>query len=152
MRHRITAFGVACAFLVCCVLWCVVMVWVMVALAGSDDNQCDYEPPPEFLWEGELNPNAFDNWEILSVQRTLNPLFILTFISNPDKTSAIKKVAVTIMAFDGGLLEYQYFKDGRPYSYVFDGEDKYVERKFTPEERKGCMECHQDQIVAGEAI
>ena len=146
MRHRITAFGVACAFLVCCVL----MVWVMVALAGSDDNQCDYEPPPEFTWEGELNPNAFNNWEVLSIQNTNNPSIIFSFIRNPDKTSPIKKVVLDIIVFDGGLLRYRYFKDGQPYCYVYDGENKYMQRKYTLEERKGCMECHQDQIVAQE--
>lgn len=146
MRHRITRFGVACAFLV----W--VMVWVMVALAGSDDNQCDYEPAPEFTWEGELNPNTFDNWEVLSVARTLNPLLVLGFITNPDKTSVIKTVAVTIVTLDGSLLGYKYFKDGQPYTYVFDGESGYVQYKFTPEEMKGCMQCHQDQVIPGEAV
>ena len=147
MRHRITAFGVAYAFLV----YCVVAVWVVAALAGSD-NQCDYEPPPEFTWEGELNPNQFDNWEILSIQNSNNPSIIFSFISNPDKTSPIKKVVVVILAFDGSLVEYRYFKDGRPYSYVFDGKGKYVQYKYTLEERKRCMACHQDQIIPEELV
>ena len=151
MRHRITAFGVAYAFLICCVL----MVGVMGAFSGCASLQKwygDYEPPPEFAWDGELNPNTFDNWEILSIQHTTNPSITFNIISNPDKTSSIKKVVLDIVVFDGTLLGYRYFKDGQPYLYFFDGESKYIQHKLTLEERKGCMECHQDQIIPEEAV
>jgi hypothetical protein len=125
------------------------MLWVMAVLAN--DNQCDYEPAPEFTWEGELDPNAFDAWEIFSVQRASDPLIIMSFISNPDKTAAIKTVVLLIAAFEGDILAYRYFKEGQPYQYVHDGKGKYVEKKLTLEERKGCMKCHRDQLIQEEA-
>ena len=132
--------------------WVILALFLMLSygLASDSDDQCDYEPAPEFTWEGELNPNHFDDWPIIRITPA-SPFEVVQISQNPDETSTIKLVAM-YMLFDGSLIAYRYFKDGQPYSYVFDGESKYVEYKFTDEERKGCMECHQDKLLIQEAI
>ena len=132
----------------------VVFAFIVSATFASDpDDQCDYMPPPEFAWDGELNPNEFDKWETLSVQSTFDPLVVFGFIKNPDETSPIEIVVMAVAASDGTMLGYRYFKDGQPYLFTFDSEsNKYVEYKFTEEEIKGCMKCHQDKLVPQEAI
>ena len=97
-----------------------------------------------FTWEGELNPNDFDKWTLLGVQPSPDGL-MLTYIKNPDPNSPIEIVAMGLIG-DSFLIGYRYFKYGQPYSYVFDSdEEKYVRHHFTPEEKKGCMECHPEQ-------
>jgi len=155
MRQRhlstIIALGVALAFIVLIGL----SVCVSEALSVPDsDDQCDYVVPPEpsewFSWDGELNVNEFDNWEVLSTQ--FIPQGTWVFIKNPDITSPIKIVAMAI-DYEQNLWGYRYFKDSQPYSFRFNPDNtKYEEYKFTQEERNGCMKCHQDKIVAQEAI
>ena len=87
MRQRhlstIIALGVALAFIVLIEP----SVCVSEALSVSDsDDQCDYVIPPEpgewFSWDGEVNPNNFDKWEVLSIQPTNNPYFVYAFYKN----------------------------------------------------------------------
>lgn len=99
-----------------------------------------------FTWEGELDPNAFDNWKLLSIHPNSDGLLWI-FIRNPDKTSPIDIVAMeTDVNFT--LLKYRYFKYGEPYGYVFDREkDKYVRHYFTDKEKGSCIKCHNAKIV-----
>ena len=99
-----------------------------------------------FEWEGELDPNEFDKWTVISVQPTPQGL-VWMFAKNPDEASAIDVVA---MAVDSNftLLSYRYFKHGEPHSYFFNvKEGKYVRYQFTEEQRKSCMNCHSEKLV-----
>jgi hypothetical protein len=104
-----------------------------------------------FTWEGDLDPNGFDNWKLLAINpNTDGSLWV--FVRNPDQTSPIDTVAMeTDLNFT--LLRYRYFKHGEPYSYIFDGEkDKYVRHHFTDEQKKTCVKCHTDKLVFKKAI
>lgn len=98
----------------------------------------------EFTWEGELNPNEFDDWKLLSV-RPVPQGYFWVFIENPDQTSAIDVVVLEV-DLNSNVLGYRYFKDGEPYLYVFDvNKGKYVHYSFTQEEKESCMKCHSDK-------
>jgi hypothetical protein len=98
-----------------------------------------------FSWEGELDPNEFDNWKLLSVRPSPQGLFWI-FVKNPDQESPIDIVAMVI-DLNSTLLGYRYFKYGEPHSYIFDSnEGKYVRRHFTNEQRRSCMKCHSDKV------
>lgn len=115
------------------------LVWV--------SNAFPQDTPKPFTWEGELNPNNFDKWEVLSVQPSPQGI-IWMFLRNPDKESPIDIVATGVFV-DGTLMGYRYFKYGEPYSFTYDVEKD----SYTEEEKLTCMECHQDQVLKhGEAI
>jgi len=98
-----------------------------------------------FTWEGELDPNEFDKWELVSVIPSQNGLSWIT-VKNPNPEHAIDTVAL-LADLNSNLLGYRYFKGGEPYGYLFDTEqEKYVRYEYTPEERKGCMGCHSDKV------
>ena len=97
-----------------------------------------------FTWEGELNPNEFDNWKLISVQPTPQGYFWV-FIENPDQTSAIDVVVMEV-DLNSMLRSYRYFKYGEPHIYLFDNnQQKYVRHHFTNEQKKSCMQCHSDK-------
>ena len=99
-----------------------------------------------FSWEGELDPNDFDNWEVISIQPTPRGL-VWMFIKNPDPASPIDIVAIATDV-NAILHGYRYFKYGIPYKYVFDDEqEKYVRHHFTDEQRRSCMKCHSNKLV-----
>ena len=96
-----------------------------------------------FTWEGELNPNEFDNWKLVSVQPTPQGYFWV-FIENPDQTSAIDVVVMEV-DLNSMLRSYRYFKYGEPHIYIFDNDQqKYVRHYFTNEQKKSCIQCHND--------
>jgi len=104
-----------------------------------------------FSWEGELDPNEFDKWEVLSVQPTPQGL-VWIFARNPDQASPIDIVAMAV-DLNSALFGYRYFKYGQIYSYVFNtGEDKYVRQYFTDEQKKSCMKCHSDKLIPEASI
>ena len=104
-----------------------------------------------FTWEGELDPNEFDNWKIVGTQPTPKGN-IWVFMKNPDLVSPIKIVSIAVDR-DKNVLSYCYFKNGNPYSYFFDsGENKYKQHHFTQGERKSCMRCHQDKIIPWQEV
>lgn len=136
-----------------CTLYMILAFFLMMgfaAFASDSDDQCDYMPAPAFTWEGELNPDEFDKWEVINVMPSgLGQVIVI--IQNPDDNSNIQKVSIFL--YFEILRGYRYFKDGQPYSYIFDSENaKYVEYKFTQEERRACMECHQDKLLVQDAI
>ena len=99
-----------------------------------------------FTWEGELDPNDFDKWKLISVQPSPQGIFWM-LVENLDKDSPIGIVAMGV-AGDSTLIGYRYFKYGEPYSYVFDSnEEKYVRQRFTDEERRSCVRCHTGRLV-----
>jgi len=96
-----------------------------------------------FAWEGELDPNKFDDWRLLSI-RPLQGYFWV-FIENPDPASPIEVVMLEV-DLNSNVLGYRYFKHGEPHLYVFDvGRNEYVRYRFTREEKESCMECHGDE-------
>ncbi len=102
-------------------------------------------------WEGELDPNEFRNWKLLSVTLNVEGL-AWVFIKNPDQTSPIDTVALAV-DLDSNILGYRYFKDGEPYSYVLDNnEDKYVRHYFTHEEKESCVKCHSGELIPAVSI
>jgi hypothetical protein len=104
-----------------------------------------------FTWEGELDPNGFDKWKLLSINpNTDGSLWV--FVENSDQASPIDIVAMeTDLNFT--LLRYRYFKHGEPYSYVFDREkDKYIRHHFTDEQKKTCVKCHMDKFALKKSI
>ena len=104
-----------------------------------------------FSWEGELDPNEFDNWKVVSVQPTPQG-FLWMLVKNPDEESPIDIVAMAVDA-NSTLIAYRYFKYGEPQSYIFDiSEDKYVRHHFTDEQKKSCMKCHSDRLVPRTSI
>lgn len=111
-----------------------------------------------FTWEGELDPNDFDNWEIVSTLPNPQAGYAWVIIKNPwvdeynvfydAETAAIDRVAMLVDSYQN-LLGYRYFKDGEPYGYFFDIEQKkYVRHEYSQEEKNGCMECHKQRAEA----
>ena len=99
-----------------------------------------------FDWDGELDPNEFDKWKVISVKPTPQGL-VWMFAKNPDQTSPIDIVAMAV-DLNSTLFGYRYFKYGIPYSYVFDSnEEKYVRQHFTDEQKRSCMRCHSDKLI-----
>ena len=104
-----------------------------------------------FSWEGELDPNEFDKWKVVSAQPTPQG-FLWMFVKNPDEESPIDIVAMAVDA-NSTLIAYRYFKYSEPHSYIFDiNEDKYVRHHFTDEQRRSCMKCHTDKLVPQASI
>lgn len=104
-----------------------------------------------FTYEGELDPNEFDKWQVVKFQPTPQGL-IWVFIRNPDQESPIKIVA-QIAGPNLTLIGYRYFKNGEPYMYKLDPEQsKYVRMELSEERRRRCMEYHSDQLVPAAAI
>lgn len=104
-----------------------------------------------FSWDGELDPNEFDKWKLLSVQPGPQG-FLWMYVKNPNQASAIDIVAMAV-SLNSTLLSYRYFKHGDPYSYIFDSnEGKYVQQHFTDEQRQSCMKCHSDKLVPQASI
>jgi len=104
-----------------------------------------------FTWEGELNPDEFSKWEILSIQPTPQGLSYV-FIKNPDPNSPIEVVAMMV-GYNSILFGYRYFKYGEPYVFAFDPEEaKYKQVPLTEEQKKGCMECHEKPKIPQRAV
>jgi len=104
-----------------------------------------------FIWEGELDPNEFEKWEVISATPSGSNLMLI-IIHNPDSASPIHKVAM-LVDYSSNLLAYRYFKDGEPFGYFFDtAQEKYVRHEYTSEEKKGCMGCHKDQAKVNKSI
>ena len=96
-----------------------------------------------FEWEGELNPNDFRKWDVINIVST-GKGFVWIHLENPDKNSAIEKVALAVSEKTEKLLAYKYFKLGEPYVYVFNDKlDKYIKYNFTYRERSECIKCHK---------
>lgn len=105
-----------------------------------------------FTWEGELDPNDFDKWEVLDVQPTPRGL-VWMYVKNPDKESPIDVVAMAVNPKDATLLGYRYFKYGIPHSFELNPDlDKYVAKALTDKEKNSCMKCHKEQALKGRAI
>ena len=103
-----------------------------------------YKMSHGFTWEGELDPNAFDSWELVSVIPNPNGLSWV-IVKNPDPAGAIKTVAM-LVDLNSNLLGYRYFKHGEPFGYFFNLEqENYARFEYTPGQKKRCMECHADQ-------
>ena len=108
---------------------------IIVALALATANAWAFD------WEGELDPNEFDKWKVISVQPTPQGL-VWMFVKNPDEESPIDIVAMAV-DLNFALLSYRYFKFGIPYSFVFNPDlEKYVKKPLTEEQKDGCMKCH----------
>ncbi len=104
-----------------------------------------------FTWEGELDPNEFDKWKVISVAPTPQGL-IWMFIKNPDRASPIDVVAMQV-DLNSTLLSYRYLEYGEPHIYVLDiNQNKYVRHHFTLEQKKSCMQCHSDKLVPRASI
>lgn len=104
-----------------------------------------------FTWEGELDPNEFDKWELVSV--IPNPQgFSWVIIKNPDQSSQIDVVAMLVDS-SSNVLGYRYFKDSEPYGYFFDiAQQKYVRHEYTLEQKKTCIQCHSDKVATRTSI
>ena len=104
-----------------------------------------------FTWEGELDPNELDNWELISV--IPNPGGISwVLIKNPDKSASIDTVAMLVDS-NSNLLGYRYFKHGEPFGYFFDmDQETYARHNYTPDQRKACMQCHSDRLISRTSI
>lgn len=98
-----------------------------------------------FTWEGELNPDEFDNWNLISVQPTSRG-YLWVFMENPDQTSPIDVVVMEVDS-DSMLRGYRYFKYGEPHIYIFDNsQQKYVRHHLTDEQKKSCLKCHRKAV------
>jgi len=103
-----------------------------------------------FTFEGDLDPNVFIQWPRIS-QGMATPVIGIVVVQNPDSSSPIKKVEMSIYALLDQLIAYRYFKDGESYRYELDVKaDRYIRKKYTEEEKKGCMECHKELITGGQ--
>ena len=97
-----------------------------------------------FTYEGELDPNTFDSWELVSVIPNPNGLSWV-IVKNPDPAGPIKTVAL-LVDLNSNLLGYRYFKHGEPFGYFFNmDQENYARFEYTPMQKKRCMECHQDR-------
>ena len=104
-----------------------------------------------FTWEGEFDPNEFDNWEMISV--IPNPGGISwVLVKNPDKSASIDTVAL-LVDLNSNLLGYRYFRHGEPFGYFFNmDQEKYVRHNYTPDQRKACMHCHSDRLISRTSV
>ena len=104
-----------------------------------------------FTWDGELDPNEFDNWELISV--IPNPGGISwVLIKNPDNSASIGTVAL-LVDLNSNLIGYRYFKNGEPLGYFFNmDQEKYVRHNYTSDQRKACIRCHSDRIIPDTSI
>lgn len=105
-----------------------------------------YEGVADFTWEGELDPDDFDDWKVIKATEFDARGILWVFWRNPDTDSPIK-VVVGEIYFDETLIMYRYFKRGEPHMFYLDKQkNRYVRYSFTDEERKNCMSCHQDEV------
>lgn len=152
MKKHIRALltlGVSLAFIVSMCFTVMVACSTLPNVFNSPDVVVD--PPSAFTWEGELDPNDFGNWLPVGIQPSSKDL-VWIFMRNPDQTSPIKIVAMSVYK-DKTLLVYRYFKHGEPYSYVFNvSKNKYERQHFTQEERKSCIRCHRDKVTPQKEI
>ena len=99
-----------------------------------------------FTFEGELDPNVFMQWPRIS-QGMITPVIGKVVVQNPNPSSPIKKVQLILFVPAEIVIAYQYFKNGEIYRYEFDNKaDRYIRKKYTEEETKGCVECHQGEL------
>lgn len=93
-------------------------------------------------WEGDLNPEDFENWEVVKiVEQTQNFIYLIT--KNPSETSNIKFVFLAY-TIKGQLVEYYYFKNNKPYIFLyFENIDKF--KKLPDWKTKKCLECHEQK-------
>ena len=123
------------------------------AAAGRDPApEFAPESEPAFDWEGELDPNEFDKWKVISVQPSTQGLFWI-YIKNPDENSPIDVVAMVVDE-ETVLFGYRYFKYGIPHSFIFNSaQRKYVRKPLTQKEKNRCKNCHEsNKISNGQAI
>ena len=101
------------------------------------------QPEPAFEWEGELNPNEFDNWKILGVRPSPQEV-VWVYIKNPDEESPIDSVAMALNPNDMTLIGYRYFKYGIPHQFkISSNERRYIRKALTDKQKEGCMKCHE---------
>ena len=104
-----------------------------------------------FSWEGELDPNDLDKWEIIGATM-LNPLTMIATAQNPDKEVEIQRIQMFIY-IDGTLISYRYFKGGEIYEYVFNTDkDMYERNEYTEKHRQSCIQCHSAKLVTRASI
>jgi len=95
-----------------------------------------------WTYEGELDPDVFDTWQAVKTVPTNNPGTVWIVMQNPDPEAAVQRAAL-LMDVRGNLLGYRYFKQGQPFEYGFDHEEKTYKRKhYTQEQKQRCMQCH----------
>lgn len=122
-----------------------ILLTILVLVIGLTLVSFNWEG--EFAWEGELDPNKFDEWEFLYVQLN-NQGNMWVFIKNPDEKSPIDIVAIEINLPSFSLISYRYFKYNEPYSYVFDSkQEKFVRNHLTKEQKEECMKCHDGKVI-----
>ena len=96
-----------------------------------------------FTWEGELNPDEFDNWKFAEVT-ILSSTKVRVTIQNPDSKATVQRIQITIH-IDRTLLSYRYFKRGEIYKYVLNTKkDRYERRRYSVKKRRACMQCHPE--------
>ena len=101
-----------------------------------------------FTWEGELDPNEFDKWELAYAMPQSNGVSWYV-VKNPDKSELIDTVAL-LVDLNANLLGYRYFIGNEPHGYFFDlDEEKYKRHKYTQEQKQACMECHSGKVELG---
>lgn len=100
---------------------------------------------PLFSWDGELDPNLFDDWEVSSTFAGPIPGVVWTVVLNPDPQALIHKVAL-LLDLNASLIVYQYFKGSEVFSYWYDETlNRYSQQTFTEAERQACAECHRPE-------
>jgi len=125
--------------------WQIVLVAIIITVVAMV-----YALSHAFTWEGELDPNEFDKWELTTVMP--NPGGISwVIVKNPDPTHPIEMAALLIDV-SSNLLGYRYFKGGEPFGYFFDmDQEKYVRFEYTGQQKQGCMQCHQGHVQPEDA-
>jgi len=104
-----------------------------------------------FTWEGELDPNEFDKWQIIGAE-IVNPLTMIATAQNPDMRAEIQRIQMFIY-IDGTLISYRYFKDGEIYDYVFNSDKYMYERhQHTEKDRQSCIQCHSVKLAPKTSI
>ncbi len=104
-----------------------------------------------FSWEGELDPNELDNWQI-TAPTMVDPLRMIATAQNPDKEAEIQRIQM-VLYIDGTLISYRYFKEGEIYDYVLNVDtDTYERQDYTETDRQSCMQCHNVKLVSKVSI
>jgi len=99
---------------------------------------------PVFAYEGPVNPNDFDKWEIVASWPGYYG-YVWKILENPDPDAEIKHIGAEVDLSSDEMVSYRFWIEDEPNYYVFD-EGKYRKYSLTEDHKQHCMSCHQDKI------
>ena len=132
-------------YIVGCICTIVFFAWFLLASCASTPSII--LQTAGLTWEGDLNPTEFDKWELVQITKE-DSQSVHYIAKNPDENSPIHFISLVFGKEENHVLEYYYFKDGEPHSFIYYDElDKYKERIMPRWRKKRCFKCHKKTEV-----